>query len=75
MSLRLKNWFSQVTATAVKAGTRYLDGDKPPSATFQDHLEHHDLSSLSLLKKSRLWFYTWSIKRKYAAIQFRLSKI
>ena len=39
MSLRLKSWFSQITATAIKAGTRYRDGDKPPSATFADHLE------------------------------------
>ena len=35
---RLKNWFTQVTATASALGSRFRTGDKPTQSTFEDLL-------------------------------------
>lgn len=34
--IRLKSWFEQITATAVKKGTRFRNGDRPNASTLRD---------------------------------------
>lgn len=36
MTLRVKNWFFEVTSTAVKRGIRFKNGDRPSESTFKD---------------------------------------